>query len=267
MAILLSILVTPVGLSLPVGVAQQYAATGVYADQPPQDITTQATWSSSAPAVATVGNQAGNKGRVTGQSMGVANVRATLSGVTGLTPVTVVAPVVANIRVTPGGPIIEVGETLQLAAVATLTNLTTVDVTQAARWGSTDESVATVGARGLMVGVALGTCQVGCALQGVTGGVNVRVALSRRDVLRLLKQGKRVYRETWPAERYAIWSFPDVLSIARPLPTAAQVLAMTLDEVRTVLLPGLQVSDGYELTNQDLLARDWLERTEPGRIG
>ncbi len=53
-----SMFITPVSMSVPVGAAQQYTATGNYSDASSKNITTQVTWTSSNPAAATI-NSAG----------------------------------------------------------------------------------------------------------------------------------------------------------------------------------------------------------------
>ena len=55
-ATLVSITVTPADPSVPLGTPQQFSVTGTFSDSTTQDLTTSATWSSSATSVATISN-------------------------------------------------------------------------------------------------------------------------------------------------------------------------------------------------------------------
>ena len=63
-ATLTSITVGP-NVTLPAGLSRQVTATGNYSDGSMQDLTTQVTWASSAPAVATISNSSGSQGVAT----------------------------------------------------------------------------------------------------------------------------------------------------------------------------------------------------------
>ena len=91
-AVVTSIAVTPVSISVPVGASRQYTAIGTYSDSSMQDITASATWSSTSPAVATVSNAGGSEGLATGVSVGSTTVVATdvSSGVQGSAPLDVI---------------------------------------------------------------------------------------------------------------------------------------------------------------------------------
>jgi hypothetical protein len=82
---LVSITVTPATVSLKVGATQQYTATGHYADSTSADITAQVTWSSDAPAVASVSTS----GKVTAQSSGTAHITASKGAVVATPPTTI----------------------------------------------------------------------------------------------------------------------------------------------------------------------------------
>ena len=84
-AVLASIAVTPNSTSIDQVVRQQFLATGTFADGSIRDLTTQVTWDSTAPAVATISNAAGSSGLATGVGAGSTTISATMSGVTGTT--------------------------------------------------------------------------------------------------------------------------------------------------------------------------------------
>ena len=126
---LTSLMVTPASPSIPVGVTQQFTATGTYSDGSTQNVTSQATWTSSNVGVATI-NAAG---QVVGVSVGTTTISATLAGVVGAAPLTVQsAPLVVTIwsntttpTVVDGGPdsAVELGVKFQSDVAGTISGI------------------------------------------------------------------------------------------------------------------------------------------------
>ncbi len=73
------------------------------------------------------------------------------------------------------GPI-TAGSSAQLTATAVLSDGTTIDVTSKATWTSSDPSVATVSAAGLITAVGPGTTTITCTYGGVTNTLVVTIA-------------------------------------------------------------------------------------------
>ena len=116
-ALLVSITVTPPNPQLAAGLTQQFTATGLFTDNSTQNLTTQVTWQSSNPAIATISNATGSQGLATGLVPGgpltisatAPPTLPTLGGpVTGTAQLTVVTPVVIVECITgaPGGDLI-----------------------------------------------------------------------------------------------------------------------------------------------------------------
>jgi uncharacterized protein YjdB len=82
---LVSIAVTPANPTVIVGGAQQFTATGTYSDNSTQNLTSQATWASSATARATISSA----GLATGVSTGTTTISAALGTISGSTTLTV----------------------------------------------------------------------------------------------------------------------------------------------------------------------------------
>ena len=78
-----SIVVSPANTVLKHSNTVQYKATGMFSDGSMQDLTTQVTWTSSDPNVATVSNAAGTVGLATAVGQGMTTVTASMSGITG----------------------------------------------------------------------------------------------------------------------------------------------------------------------------------------
>src|SRR5206468_74943 len=86
-ATLTSIAVTPANPSIAKGTTQQFTATGTYTDSTTQNLTSQVTWVSATPSVATITAA----GLATGVATGTSTISATLTGITGTTVLTVTA--------------------------------------------------------------------------------------------------------------------------------------------------------------------------------
>ena len=113
---LTSIAVTPSNPTLLAGATQQFAATGTYSDGSTQNLTSQATWTSSSNAVALVNAS----GLVTAVSVGTTTLSAALSGVTGRSTATVIAnPPVITLTSPANGATYTAPAAISLAATVT----------------------------------------------------------------------------------------------------------------------------------------------------
>jgi trimeric autotransporter adhesin len=142
---LLSITVAPAASSIPVDAAQQFSATGSYADGSSSDLTALVTWKSSSTAVATVDIN----GIVTGVTSGTTTVSASISGITGSTTLTVNAPTISSISITPVDLTLGIGINQQFTATATYSDGSTQDLVSGVTWSSSSASVASINGSGL----------------------------------------------------------------------------------------------------------------------
>jgi hypothetical protein len=129
--------ITPIAPpTLAAGTNLQLYATGNYNDGSTQDITTQATWTSSTTS-ATVA-----QGLITAVSPGTPTIGASLSGVTGSVGATVTAATLQSIAITPAGTTtVAAGNTQQFTATGTFTDKSTQNITTSVTWSSSDPSV------------------------------------------------------------------------------------------------------------------------------
>lgn len=169
---LLSIAVSPNQTSLPLGEFEQLAATGNYSDGSTQNLTQSATWNSSISATAKVNAP----GVVTGMSMGVAQISASYQGATGNATVTVGAPALVTISVSPNQSSLPVGETRQLTATGNFSDGSVQNLTQSATWTSSGLAIASVNTQGVVTAAGVGAAQVSATSQGITGSASVTVA-------------------------------------------------------------------------------------------
>jgi hypothetical protein len=177
-ATLVSIAVTPANPSIAKGLTQQFTATGTYTDASTQPLTTTATWGSATLATATISNAAGSNGLATSAGIGTSVISATLGAVSGSTTLTVTAPVVKTIAVTPLTPTIHGNTTQQFTATGTYSDASTADITASVTWGSSAMAVATINAAGLATaGAGVGTTTISATLGAVSGNTVLTVAL------------------------------------------------------------------------------------------
>jgi trimeric autotransporter adhesin len=177
-ATLVSIGVTPLNSTLPNGLTTALKAMGVFTDHSTRDLTSTVTWSSSAPAVASVDN-APASGLVTGLGLGAAQLTATLGSISGSTMLTVSAATLVSIGVTPANPGLAQGLKAQFTATGTYTDNSTQDLTATALWSSSNPALVGVsnaaGFEGLATALATGTVTVTAAMGTIQGSTTLNV--------------------------------------------------------------------------------------------
>jgi uncharacterized protein YjdB len=168
---LLGITVSPKQSSLPIGESARLTATGSFSDGSTQDLSQSATWSSSVLSVANVNAQ----GVVVGTGAGVAQLSAAYQGMTGSASITVGAPALLSITVSPNQTSLPLGEFEQLAATGSYSDGSTQNLTQSAIWSSSIAGTANVNAQGVVTGISKGVAQISASYQGATGNAEVAV--------------------------------------------------------------------------------------------
>jgi hypothetical protein len=167
---LTSLQVSPAAESLSaVGATAQFTAVGSYTNKKQRDsssdVTTQATWSSSVPTVATVNST----GLVTAVSSGTTTITASIGGVLGTAALTVTitggggggtANDLTSLTIIPaaGAQVVQTpGETAQFIAIGTFSGSpATKDMTNKVTWVSSDVRLATINSSGLATDVGSG---------------------------------------------------------------------------------------------------------------
>ena len=179
-ATLVSVSVTPVNPSIAKGTKLQFVATGTYSDNSMQVITTQVTWSSSQPSVATISNASGSHGLAAGDGQGQTVIAATIQGMSDSTSLKVTAAKLISIAVTPTDKSLHVNDTQQYTARGTYSDSTVQDITTQVTWTSTDTGVATIssasGSEGLATALVIGHTTIAAAMSGVKGSTGLTVS-------------------------------------------------------------------------------------------
>ncbi len=153
---LTAINVTPVNASIAVGSALAYGATGIYSNGTSQNLTTEVQWSSTNAAVATISAS----GVATGEAAGVTTIEAGQGSVSGSTALTVTAPHLVSISLTPANQTIAIGMTLPYSARGTYDDGSVKDLTAQVAWSSTTPAVASINSSGVATALAGGTSTI-----------------------------------------------------------------------------------------------------------
>jgi uncharacterized protein YjdB len=168
---LTSISITPQITSIAVNTTQQLAATGSYSDGSSKDITTVVAWNSSSGVVASVDVN----GLLTGVAAGSATITATLGTVTQSLAITVNAPTITSISVSPGDLTMPIGVSQKYVATAIYSDGSSADLTSGVTWSSSASAVASVDSTGLATTLAEGTTTVTASAGGFTDSSTLTV--------------------------------------------------------------------------------------------
>jgi 6-phosphogluconolactonase (cycloisomerase 2 family) len=142
--LLQSITITPATATVAVAGTQAYDAMGTYAilgSSTPTtvDITSVATWTSSAPAIATIDStQDATNGTATGVTTGTTMITASLDNVTSnQATLNVGVPTATGLKITPATSSVAVGNTVTLSALVLYSDGTTHPLTGPVTWSGT----------------------------------------------------------------------------------------------------------------------------------
>jgi Bacterial Ig-like domain (group 2) len=165
-AALTGITVNPSNPSVALGTNETFTATGTYTNGTTADVTASVTWTATpnSSGGATFPTSSATPNVATATVEGVVTITATsASGPVGTTQMTITAPVLESIAITPTSATIYQGATQQFTATGTYTNGTTQDLTATATWGTNSGAVATIS-------TASPTSTTGGLASGVGGG-------------------------------------------------------------------------------------------------
>ena len=153
----LALSIDPPSATVPIGLSVPFAASAEFTDGSTHDVTAMTVWSVDNLSVATVG---ASTGVVTGIVASGASVTAKFMGPTkgasATAPISVISAVVTAIAVAPVPASQPAGVPQPFTATAQLSDGSTMDVTNAAKWTSSDPSYAYVSDAPSSPGVAIG---------------------------------------------------------------------------------------------------------------
>ena len=141
---LMEIVISPDNQTIEEQTRLTYTAQGIYSNGRTEDISTEVMWSVRDPRIATISNIENAEGVLLAQDDGSTLVRASLDGITGEANLTVTAPSLTGIQITPMNPTLNIGDFSGLAATAVYSNGTTRNISRDAQWNSSDSMVVEV---------------------------------------------------------------------------------------------------------------------------
>jgi Bacterial Ig-like domain (group 2) len=170
--------ITPVAPSIAKGLTTQFAVSGLFSDSTTQDLTFDATWTSDAPAFATVSNDPANKGFARAVEVGSANISAAFDNtgvnVSDTTLLTVSGPTLQSIAVTPANPSVLSLSSTSFKAIGSYSDGTQSEITTQVAWSSDRIDLATIAA-GTATTLAQGTTLITASQGAVNGSTNLKV--------------------------------------------------------------------------------------------
>ncbi len=169
-SVLTSITLSPAKVTLDVATTKPLTATGTWSDGTTQDVSQSASWSSGKDSVASVSNAKGSQGLIQGVSPGQTTVTAAIGGVKGVASVTVAAPTLSKLTIGPTDPTRKAGQSVQFWVVAEFSNGASANVTQQAKWSTSNPAVATVNTAGFNIAVAQAKAKGSAVITATFGG-------------------------------------------------------------------------------------------------
>jgi hypothetical protein len=167
--VLSSLVVAPGTATVAAGNAQQFTATGSYNDGSQRDLTTSATWSSSSPAVASVGSA----GLAASAQPGQTTITAAVGSISSFATLTVTPAAVTSISVAPNVVYVGVGSNRQYTATGTFTDGSQRDLTRSVVWSASNPALATVDSYGLGASIGDGSTQIVATAGTVSGSATM----------------------------------------------------------------------------------------------
>jgi hypothetical protein len=188
---LVSVIVTPSTVTIPVTGTQQYTLTAIYANGSTKDVTNSATWTAvNVPAgEADVATIVANSGAATAKAVGTSSIIATYLGKPSTAKLIVNAATATKFEIKPASYAIPVTATQKFTAIETFSDGTSFDRTLVATWTAVNlplggTAVATIGPNtGIATGVKIGTSTITATyaaspLSPATATLNVNAATS-----------------------------------------------------------------------------------------
>ncbi len=163
--------VLPVNQVIPVGLTQQFIATGHYSDGSAADITEQVTWLSSDTSIVTIENGFANNGLAQAVAQGTVSITATKNNISKSIQLSVSNAVIQSIEIQPINQSVAKGSNVVIKAVGHFSDGSSLDVTDIVQWSATDSSVldVTQAGDGLIKAVEQGNSLINASLHAVTG--------------------------------------------------------------------------------------------------
>jgi len=171
--------ITPAALYEPAGTSVFLTATAWLTDNTTTDVTAQATWTSSNPTIAFVGNSDDDSGFVTLLVPGSADITATYNDISDTTSAEVTPAVLRTIQVSPLLSTVPKGLTVQYSAQGVYSDGKITSIDEDVSWGSNDPDIATINLDGLAQALEVGDTVITATLDDIVGQADLQVTLAQ----------------------------------------------------------------------------------------
>jgi hypothetical protein len=151
-----SLSISPPTSEILLGATQQFTVAGHYSNNSERDLTATAKWTSIQPTIATVTSA----GMAVTKQAGEATITASSGSVSNSATLTVSAPSLVSLSLSPSSASIAKGETQQFTVTGTFNNQSTQDLTTKAVWVASTAKVASINSAGLATGRTVGTTTI-----------------------------------------------------------------------------------------------------------
>jgi hypothetical protein len=165
-----SLTISQTSATISVGMTLTARLDAAFDDGTSRNVTSESTWTSSNPTVASVVGPA-----ITARSVGAATITATFGDHQATIAITVSAATLTGIAVTPGNAVTAFGITQQFTATGTFSDGTSRDITDQVTWAALPGTVATINDAGLATPVSVGTATIQASSAGITASTTLRV--------------------------------------------------------------------------------------------
>ncbi len=174
---LVSLTVTPAKRTIMKNAMIQFTATGTFSDKTTRDLTSSVKWSSSRAAIAAI-DQAGLV--TAGDAKGTSSITASFQGKRGSAKLNVTIPSLVSVIIMPSKPALSKGMTLQLIATGNFSDNTAQDLTNSAKWKSSNTRAMTIDPAGLVTARAVkGTATLTASVGNKRGSTTATVSPQR----------------------------------------------------------------------------------------
>ncbi|WP_293745950.1 Ig-like domain-containing protein [uncultured Paraglaciecola sp.] len=168
---LVSLTLSPINTSIPLGQSQQYSAQGTFSDGTVQDLTSEVTWLSSNQDKALISNTQSSPGLADSVALGSTSLTAVLGSIQQNTMLTISNAVLSSIEIQPTNQTVAKGTDTQIKALGHFTDGSLIDLTSQVLWSSSNTSSVDVqsSSNGSVLIQNEGSALISAELQGLVG--------------------------------------------------------------------------------------------------
>lgn len=266
---LVSLSLSPVNTSIPLGRSQQYLAQGTYTDDTVQDLSSQVTWLSADENVALISNTQGSKGLVNSVALGSSTITAVLGGIQQQTELNIGNAILTSIEIQPSNQTVAKGTDAQVTAYGYYSDGSQIDLNAQVIWSTSNPSLLDLSsapqgtARSLVVGSAL----LSAELDGISGIANIEISsailqsiaieseqasLAKGMNQKLIARGTYSDASTKDITKQVTWQSSDsgILTIANNATESGLMRAINVGQSQiTASLGQLSVQGSFEVTD------------------